>query len=329
MPANVESMFYLEMEGTPWHGLGKALPKVATAQEAIEAAEMNWEVETVAVFCKDGGGKYKEIDNHRAIRRVTDDRVYAIMSERYTPLQNKDAFTFFDQIVGEGKAIYHTAGSLNNGAIVWILAQLPGEIRVLNDDVTKKFIVLTNSHDGSKAIRAFFTPVRIVCWNTLNIALKDSSHMASIRHKGDYTAKFQEAAKLMGITNAYYEKVGEIYERMAATKLDRIALMFYTKELWPLPKPPTDRTGTKEEKYELVKSLVKERRVQMVKLADHGAGSEMSKGTVWGAFNSATELLDHYYKNYRSYNNWTKDVWFGKVARQKQRAFELAVELVR
>lgn len=328
-PANVESMFYLEAEGMPWWGGGTPLKQVATAEEAIAVAELDWLVETVPIFIKNGGGKYKEIDHRRAIVRATDQQDFAIMNERYTPLQNKDAFTFFDQIVGEGKAIYHTAGSLNNGAIIWIQAQLPGEIRVLGDDVTKKFIVLSNSHDGSKAIRAFFTPIRIVCLNTHNIALKNSSNMVSIRHMGDYTAKFQEAAKLMGITNAYYDQMQEVYTRMSEVKVDRNGLLVYTKELWPMPKPPTDRTGTKEEKYELVRALIKEKRIQMVKLHDHGSGSETCKGTVWAAFNSATELLDHYNKNYRSFNNWTKDIWWGKAARKKQQAFELAVELIK
>jgi phage/plasmid-like protein (TIGR03299 family) len=166
-------MMYVGAE--PWHGLGQKLDGPATSVEAIQAAHLDWDVIKVPLFTKQRG-RYRDIPNRFGVVRADksskgDTAVLGIVGASYKPFQNRQAFAWFDGIVGEGKAIYHTAGALGEGERVWILAKLPGEIRVLGDDVVNKFLLLSNSHDGESSIQVKFTPIRVVCNNTLTMAL--------------------------------------------------------------------------------------------------------------------------------------------------------------
>ena len=154
-----------------WHGLGARLSQVATAQEAIEAANMGWEVGMREVFIQTPSGQFMEVTDKKAVTRLDNGKVFGIFSNQYTPLQNRDAFTFFDSVVGAGEAIYHTAGTLAGGSRIWILAKLPGDLKLSDTDVLERYILLANSHDGSLAVTMKPTTVRVVCNNTLSVAL--------------------------------------------------------------------------------------------------------------------------------------------------------------
>ena len=168
------SMFYVDRP--PWHGLGRRLAEPATAEEAIQGAKLDWEVAKVPLYAA-GNARMFPVDGKFGIVRKdkwdSDDcKVLGVVSQQYTPLQNREAFTFFDPIVGDGAAIcYHTAGVLGDGQRIWILAKLPDSITVRNGDISDKFLLLTNSHDGESAVQMKFTPIRVVCQNTLMMAL--------------------------------------------------------------------------------------------------------------------------------------------------------------
>lgn len=175
----------------PWHGLGTALQKPATATEAIKAAKLDWEVVKTPVYACVGNNRLVPTDSFAVVRSDMVDKpeceVLGVVGKDYTPLQNRDAFSFFDPIAGEGAAIYHTAGVLAGGRRVWMLAKLPGETRVIGDDISHKYLLLFNSHDGSGAVGVKFTPVRVVCQNTLTMALQREPryHRGRIRgHRG-------------------------------------------------------------------------------------------------------------------------------------------------
>lgn len=184
---------------TPWHGLGQKLESPATAAEAIIAAGLDFEVGLHPLVTTDG----LAVLQRKAVIRPDTNQVLGVVGNSYVPIQNAEAFQFLDTVVADGELRYHTAGALGRGERIWMLAKLPGHIRVNGtDDITEKFLLLSNSHDASSALRVYFTPIRVVCANTLGVAERRSRGQGvSIIHKGDLGAKVREAQNLgFGVT---------------------------------------------------------------------------------------------------------------------------------
>ena len=163
MSANVETMF--SVRETPWHGLGRIVMDAPASREALELADLDWQVESRNIYSGTGA----MIPGYRANVRSTDDAVLGVVSDRYRIVQNEEAFQFTDDLLGEG-VTYETAGSLQGGKKVWMLAKLPEKYIIAGDEVTP-YLVFFNSHDGSSGVKVAMTPVRVVCQNTLNLAL--------------------------------------------------------------------------------------------------------------------------------------------------------------
>jgi len=157
MSANVESMFYVRQ--APWHGLGINVEEALNSEDALETAGLNWRVNQTAIFTPDG----QMIENYKANVRGSDNQILGVVTDRYQIVQNEEAFAFTDALLGEGVR-YETAGSLANGRRVWMLAKLP-ERYIISGERVEPYIVFSNSHDGSAAIRVAVTPVRVVCQN--------------------------------------------------------------------------------------------------------------------------------------------------------------------
>lgn len=171
---------------TPWHGLGNVVDSVATAKEALHLSGLDWEVMKVpqyASFFNNGEYHTVEVPDTFATVRNVDNKILGTVKDRYQIMQNQEAFDFMDTVVGEGAAAYHTAGALDGGRKVWILVKLPGEVLVRvkgHDDITEKYGLLYNSHDGKTMAALKVTPVRVVCQNTLNLAMRGGAF--NIRH---------------------------------------------------------------------------------------------------------------------------------------------------
>jgi phage/plasmid-like protein (TIGR03299 family) len=183
--SQVDTMFYTGTD--PWHRIGTKLDAPATAAEAIEAAGLSWDVLLEPTYTRapefsSGIPQFQETGYNAVVREDTR-KVFGIFSQRYTPLQNKDAFRFFDAVVGAGEAIYETAGSLKEGRRIWILASLPGDIG-FDEDKMKRYVMLSNSHDGSAAIDMRFCTRRVICWNTFKMAMHNGSTNVRYKHVG-------------------------------------------------------------------------------------------------------------------------------------------------
>lgn len=215
MPAEVESMF--SAVETPWHKIGKVTEGALTSSEAIVQAELNWEVELRNMYtdAKFLGGEERtiEVPDAFATVRNSDNRVLGVVGNRYMPIQNIECFDFLDTVLDDSSARYETAGSLYGGKIVWMLVNLGKDI-VVGEDKTIPYLLLTNSHDGSTAIKGMTTPIRVVCANTLSLALKDNVTSFGFRHTNNVHSKIDQARKLLEINYKYVDTFQEEVEKL-------------------------------------------------------------------------------------------------------------------
>ena len=190
MSANVETMF--SVRETPWHGLGRIVMDAPASREALELAGLDWQVESRNIYSGTGA----MIPGYRANVRSTDEAVLGVVSDRYRIVQNEEAFQFTDDLLGEG-VTYETAGSLQGGKKVWMLAKLPEKYIIAGDEVTP-YLVFFNSHDGSSGVKVAMTPVRVVCQNTLNLALGTAKRIWTARHTENVLLRVQDARETLG-----------------------------------------------------------------------------------------------------------------------------------
>src|SRR4051812_15284022 len=308
--------FYGEM---PWHQLGTRLDAPATAAEAISAAGLDFGVELAELQTIDG----IPVSQKRAVLRTDSSEVIGVVGTGYVPVQNRECFGFLDAIVSEGNLRYHTAGALGKGERIWLLAKLPTQIQVKgSDDMVDKFLLLSNTHDGSSALRVYFTPIRVVCQNTLTMAeTRARGQGLAILHRGNLPSKIREAQRVLGLAEQFYDD--------AATKIDCLAgyypsteqLKTFFESLYPDPANSENRRA-------------KNVREKLFGLFESGVGQDIPevRGTAWAAFNSVTEYVDHW-RSSRGSDSFDRasrrleSSWFGSGAKLKTRAWNLALEM--
>ena len=230
----VETMFYVGRE-KPWHGLGVSIPDYVTSEDAIVAAGLDWRVESKQMFLADG----TSIPDAYANVRSTDNRVLGVVGNRYQIVQNVDAFSFTDALLGEGVK-YETAGSLFNGRVIWLLAKLPEKYKILGDEVTP-YVVFTNTHDGTGSVKVAMTPVRIVCANTLNAGLKQAKRTWSARHTGNINDKMQDAMNTLQLADAYMKATQNLFEDLYKVKTTDAQVVQLVNNIVPIKADMTDR----------------------------------------------------------------------------------------
>ena len=279
MSAEVETMMYVSNEQNgrfvPWHGLGTPVQEAPTSADAIRLAGLDWEVESRLVFTDEG----LLIPNHKANVRSTDKKVLGMVSDRYQIVQNKDAFDFTDALIGEG-CQYETAGSLFGGKKIWLLAKMPQQ-KILDDEVDP-YLCFTNSHDGFGAIRAIVCPIRVVCNNTLNLAISRASRAWSTKHVGNLEAKMEEARHTLQLANDYMTELNAVAEQLANTKVTDEKVAEILDELFPVNDTDSDRR----------KQNIKEVRDQFM-VCMFAPDILKFKGTAWGVVNAASDFATH------------------------------------
>lgn len=282
MSANVQTMMYVGEK--PWHGLGVKLDKPATSAEAIKAAGLDWDVKKVPVMAMDLHSHPKQIPNKFAIRRQDNGVALSVTGKFYNPLQNKDAFKFFDAVVGEKAAMYHTAGALGQGERVWLLAKLPEDVVVKGKDVVEKFLLLMNSHDGTSTVIVKLTPIRVVCQNTLSAAMTDGEDMAKLRHTRWLANRVTSVKDQLGLVNKWYQDFGLAANKLASVKCDDDEFMKYITKLG-LVKSDQEELGPKAQ-------AMLEDILGRFQEGEKGADKEI-RGTYWAAYNAVTSFVNH------------------------------------
>ena len=226
MPANVESMFYVRE--TPWHGLGTKVMEAPDSEGALIAAGLNWNVIQEPIFT----GENEPIRGYKANIRDSDRRVLGVVTDRYKVIQNHEAFAFTDELLGQGVR-YETAGSLQDGKKVWLLAHMPHEY-IISGERISPYLLFSNTHDGSGAIKVALTPIRVVCNNTLNLALSTAKRSWSMVHTGDIRSKMQEARDTLFMAERYMDELGKEFEALRLKKLSDQKVMEYIEILLPV-----------------------------------------------------------------------------------------------
>ena len=331
---------FMSTQQIAWHGLGQVIKDYPTSAEAIQLAGLDYTVEKRPLYTYDNNNfngdpdadiliPEIEVDGFYATVRSDLDLVLGVVGKDYHVVQNRDAFTFFDSIVGGDGIQYETAGALGNGERIFITAKLPGYIKVGQDDLIEKYLFLTTSHDGSGSITAAFTPVRIVCANTLAAALRNHKNAIRIKHTASAKERLEQAHKVLGISNTLSQEMDAIFNQWATVKItDR-----QVQRLIELAMVPN-----KEVLANIQAGNQDDLSTCFVNMCDHVFEYAMTsptqqyattKGTVFGAYNAITG----YFQNVRQYKDAeakVKSILLGGTAQLRtQAAFNLCTSFVK
>ncbi len=322
MSHDFESGFFVQTP--PWHGLGTVLPDAPqTSLEAITAAGLNWEVtkekmEAVVPV----NGTYRAVgvpDHYAVIRRKVENGItrldsLGVVGEQYKCQQNYSAFSFFDRLIQTGKVQYHTAGSLKGGRIIWVLARVQGTLQIAKDDLVDKYLLITTSHDGSRPVTVAFSPIRVVCANTLSLALKGATgdKRLTVRHTASAGARIQDAGAFLAGVDDLFEQNATVFRYLARRSIRTIELDNYLRTLFPDPAETAKRNSARATREKILARF------------EAGIGTDTTSATWWRGYNAIVEFVDHI----RSSGNADARVtsaWLGQGKQLKETALQLAV----
>lgn len=299
MPAAVETM--MSVRELPWHRLGKVVERQLTAEEALKEAGLDWEVKRHPFYIHvDGQVAPVEVKGKFATVRDSDNAVLGSVGSAYRVLQNRDAFAFADGLVDDGSAHYETAGSLKGGKKVWMMMTLPQGIQIAGEDVSL-YLALTNSHDGKSAVQVMVTPVRIVCQNTMNLAVSQAERIWSVRHVGSMDGRLEEARRALDMTFGYVEEFQQLGENLAAQHFSGREFGRMVRDLVP---------DDEEEQEKIIESYSDSPNLGNI------------RDTKWGAINAIGEYYD-WVRPQRSDEAKFKNATTGIGRKQRDRALEL------
>jgi phage/plasmid-like protein (TIGR03299 family) len=267
----------------PWHRLGTFIhpDEKLTAEQAIVAANLDWTANTKQLFLADGTPAPAN-----AVVRSDNNAVLGVVGKDYQPLQNRDAFRFFDSFIESNQAQYETAGALRDGKRIWVLAKINSDVDVVKgNDILERYVLLSNSHDGTTAVRAGFTNIRVVCQNTLSIAHSSAnSRLIRVRHGRNVKDNLDRVSEIMNLANREFEATLEQYKLLANRQINSTDLEKYVKLVM---------VGAKkmEANEEAGNRIIN----RIIPLFEKGRGNDMPeiKGTFWAAYNSISEYLQY------------------------------------
>jgi len=328
----VHSFFSVQKKA--WHDLGQIVEGYPTSREALTLAGLDYTVEKRPLFTYDTEN-YKanedtdikipeiEVPNFYATMRTDTDQVLGLVGKDYKVVQNTDAFSFFDSIVGGDGIMYETAGALGNaGERIFITAKLPDYIKVGSDDLIEKYIFLTTSHDGSGSITAAFTPVRIVCANTLSMALHNCSNVVKIRHTESAQERLKQAHKIMGISNMLTTQLDAIFNQWAKVKITDKQVLRLIQEAMSPSREVLDnvRKGAVDELSSCFTNICDN--AFMYAMSSPTQQTDTTKGTLFGAYNAVTGYFQNV-KEYKAQEDKLNSILFGTGLMRSQTAFKL------
>lgn len=309
MAHQVETMAYAGE--VPWHGLGKqVLPDLSPEQMLYEAG-LDWSVEKVPAFAEVNGEKVAV--GKSALIRSSDSKVLDVVGDDWNPVQNAEAFGFFADFVSEGNMEMHTAGSLKGGQMVWALAKVKEEsFELFGNDRVDSYLLFSNPHMYGKSIDVRFTPIRVVCNNTLTLSLGTSSkNSVKVSHRTQFNA--DQVKETMGIASSKLNQYKEMSQFIASKRFTEDSKIEYLEKLFPVLGEAKRKQRSKGAQG-------------VLDILDTQPGAEYGEGTFWQLFNGVTYYVDH--EMGRNADNRMSAAWFGSGVKKKQDALNLAAEMV-
>lgn len=323
--------FFSGMKQKAWHGMGQVIEGLATAEECLQHAHLNWTVSKTPLFIqhpkyvkeeyeafRKRGEEYPiprgfEVPDQYAIIRndlKNEQDILGVVGERYTPYQNRNALSILDPIIEKGQAVYECAGALKGGRKVFLLAKLPEQVIVNGNDRVEPYILICTSHDGSGSLIAKLVMERVVCWNTLQVALKEAGNEVRMKHTANIEEKAQEATKILGLMLKQTKASSDAFNYMAKTQFDTTMLNYFLTVCFP-------SSGEKNYKAKNMRDVVE------LLFTKKGMGIDLAGKTAWGAYNAVSEYVSHH----KNYNEKTNAVWFGTGQKLIKTAFNTALDI--
>lgn len=296
----------------PWHELGTILQSPPSVEEGLQHSGLDWQVQLKKLTTEDG-----TVVDHFANVRQSDGKVLGVVGPSYKPLQNIDAFRWFQPLLDSGVAQLETAGSLRGGKTVWVLAKIVDQkpLEIKDGDNVDRFMLLSNSHDGTRAVRCGFTPIRVVCQNTLSLACDNKkSSLIRLNHTKNLCVALDDLRGVMNTANSMFEATMDQYRKLARTTINKDDLRKYVKIVMEIPpeKPEADLSPKAIEKIETI-----------ISLCMNGIGNEGK--TFWDAYNGITEFLGNFAGKTEDIR--MESLWFGKNFDISKKALEIAIDM--
>ena len=293
----------------PWHGLGTEVPADLTPAQMLKAANLDWTVEKVPAYAT---VNHKKVSvGHSALVRNSDYRVLDVVSDDWNPVQNAEAFEFFNEFVMAGDMEMNTAGSLRDGQVVWGLAKVKESFDLFKGDRVDAYLLFSNFHRYGFSTDVRFTPIRVVCNNTLTLSLSSAvERMVKISHRREFVA--EDVKDMLGIATGKLAKYKEMAQFLGSKRASKENAVDYFKRIFPMTTKNSDRELSRNANTAL-------------SILDTQPGAEFAKGTFWQLFNSATYMTDHLLG--RSADTRLASAWYGYNKSLKTKALETAVEM--
>lgn len=292
----------------PWHGLGTKVDENMSPTEIQKAAGLDWTVRKEPLFMNINGENVKT--ERQALVRDSDNSILSYVSDTWNPVQNNEAFDFFVDFVEAGDMKMHTAGSLKNGTIVWALAKINDGFSLANGDDVESYLLFSNPHQFGKTVSIKFTPIRVVCNNTLSFSLnKKTKHELTINHRQVFNA--EQVKETMGIASYKLDEYKQLAVFLASKKASEDQVKEYFKTVYPTLSTETDKMSRPAK--------------QALEVLETQPGADKSPGTWWNALNAVTYVTDH--KQGRTQDNRLYSAWYGGGANTKLKALHIAKEM--
>jgi phage/plasmid-like protein (TIGR03299 family) len=310
---------------TPWHGLGNRVPEGITPREMMIAAGLDWKVEKLDVFYQDAKGNYVKAGKNQALVRSSDGRFLDVVSDNWNPVQNELAFDFFNEYAKAGSMSIHTAGSLKDGKIIWALAKVGESFSLFKGrDEVESYLLLSNPHQFGRGVDIRFTPIRVVCNNTLSMSLSEKSSLGiSLNHSKEFTV--ERAKDALAEAHSKLDKYREAAEFLSRKRFTQDTLFEYFNRVFP-------KSGYKVGlPFDQLMASLKDEKKKYSANAEEAMsqihtqpGAEFGEGSWWAAYNTVTFMTNHIIGH--KPDTRMQSVWYGANKDRNIDALGMAIE---